>query len=274
MMENKELELDFCLLIPCYNNKAGLIHSLSSIKYPPNRFLVLVVDDGSTEPIEEKEVSNQLPVKIISLEKNQGITNALNTGLLWIRDNLSVKYIARLDCDDTCDPERFNIQVSYMDAHPEVALAGSWCLFVGRNSNDRYVYKTPTEDKDIRRAMYYRNVFMHPTVIFRKDAAIRVGLYPENFELAEDYALFWKLMDVGLTFVDRRLLVTTRIDKTGISFRNRGKQLIARQKVVNYYGNNRFLKVISIIRLGILFLVPKRLLLPLKILKGRQLCNV
>jgi glycosyltransferase involved in cell wall biosynthesis len=268
-MENKEQELDFCLLIPCYNNREGLLYSLSSVKYPPNRFLVLVVDDGSAEPIREKEISNQLPVKVLRLEKNQGITRALNAGLRWIRDNLSVKYIARLDCDDTCDPERFNIQVRYMDAHPEVVLAGSWCLFADRNSGGSYVYKTPTEDSAIRRAMYNRNVFIHPTAIFRKDAVIRVGLYPENFELAEDYALFWKLMGDGLTFVDRRLLVTSRIDKTGISFRNRGKQLIARQKVVNYYGNNPFLKTISIIRLGILFLVPKRLLLPLKILKGR-----
>ena len=268
-MENTDQELDFCLLIPCFNNKAGLIHSLSSVKYLPNRFLVLVVDDGSTEPINEKEISNQLPVKVLNLESNQGITNALNTGLKWIRDNVSVKYIARLDCDDTCDPERFNVQVSYMDAHPEVVLAGSWCLFSDRDSGKSYVYKTPTEDVSIRRAMYYRNVFIHPTVIFRKDAVMKAGLYPTHFELAEDYALFWKLMAEGLTFVDRRLLVTTRIDKTGISFRNRGKQLIARQKVVNYYGQNPFLKVIAIIRLGILFLVPKRLLLPLKNLKGR-----
>lgn len=268
-MENKEQELDFCLLIPCYNNKAGLMHSLYSVRYPPNRFLILVVDDGSTESINEKEISIQLPVKVLNLEKNQGITEALNAGLRWIRDHLSVKYIARLDCGDTCDPERFKVQVSYMDAHPEVVLMGSWCLFEDRNSGDSYVYKTPTEDRLIRRAMYYRNVFIHPTVIFRKDAVLKAGLYPGGFELAEDYALFWKLMGIGLTFVDRRLLVTTRIEKTGISSGNRGKQLIARQKVVNYYGENPFLKVIAIIRLSILFLVPKRLLLPLKNLKGR-----
>ena len=268
-MENKEQELDFCLLIPCYNNREGLIRSLSSVKYPPNRFLVLVVDDGSVEPINEKEIANQLPVKVLRLEENQGITSALNTGLRWIEHNLFVKYIARLDCSDTCDPERFNIQVSYMDAHPGVVLAGSWCLFADRSSGGSYIYKTPTADRAIRRAMYYRNVFIHPTVIFRKDAVLRAGLYPTNFELAEDYALFWKLMSTGLTFVDRRLLVTTRIDKTGISIKNRGKQLIARQKVVNCYGENPFLKVIAIIRLGILFLVPKRLLLPLKNLRGR-----
>ena len=180
-----------------------------------------------------------------------------------------VKYIARLDCEDTCDPERFNIQVKYMEAHPEVVLAGSWCLFAGQNSKDRYIYKTPTEDRRIRRAMYFRNVFIHPTVIFRKEAVIKAGLYPTSFELAEDYALFWKLMELGQTFVDSRLLVTTRINTTGISFRNRGKQLVVRQKVVNYYGKSLILKLIAILRLGILFLVPKRLLLRLKNLKGR-----
>jgi glycosyltransferase involved in cell wall biosynthesis len=262
-------ELDFCLLIPCYNNSAGLMHSLSTVKYSTDNFLVLVVDDGSTEPVEAVEITRHLPVKLLRLENNQGITQALNTGLKWIADNLTVKYIARLDCDDTCHPERFDIQVKYMEAHPAVVLAGSWCLFTGQNSNDRYIYKTPTKDSRIRRAMYFRNVFIHPTVIFRKEAVIKAGLYPTGFELAEDYALFWKLMEIGLTFVDSRLLVTTRITETGISLRNRGKQLIVRQKVVNYYGKSIFLKLIAILRLGILFLVPKRLLLRLKNLKGR-----
>jgi glycosyltransferase involved in cell wall biosynthesis len=261
-------ELDFCLLIPCYNNREGLVHSLSSVRYPPNRFVILVVDDGSKEPINKMEIAGQLPVNVLRLEKNQGITAALNKGLSWIADNLSVKYIARLDCDDTCDPERFNIQVRYMEAHPEVVLAGSWCVFEGQGRKDRYVYKTPTEDSRIRRAMYFRNVFIHPTVIFRKDAVMKAGLYPTSFQLAEDYALFWKLMGLGLTFVDSRLLVTTRINKSGLSWKNRGKQLIVRQKVVNCYGKSVSLKLLAIMRLGILFLVPKRLLLRLKNLKG------
>jgi glycosyltransferase involved in cell wall biosynthesis len=245
------------------------MHSLSSVKYPPNRFMILVVDDGSKEPINKMEISGLLPVSVLRLEKNQGITAALNEGLKWIAENLPVKYIARLDCDDTCDPERFNIQVRYMEAHPEVVLAGSWCVFEGRGGKDRYIYKTPTEDSRIRRAMYFRNVFIHPTVIFRKEAVIKAGLYPAGFELAEDYALFWQLMGMGQTFVDNKVLVTTRISNTGISLGNRGKQLIVRQKVVNYYGKSIFLKLIAILRLGILFLVPKRLLLRLKNLKGR-----
>jgi hypothetical protein len=118
--------------------------------------------------------------------------------------------------------------------------------------------------------MYFRNVFIHPTVIFRKDYVMKVGLYPGNFELAEDYALFWKLLNEGVTFVDGRLLVTTRISKEGISYKNRGKQLIARQKVVNHFGKSLLLKMIAIIRLGILFLVPKQLLSRLKNLKGRM----
>lgn len=257
------------MLIPCYNNRDGLLHSISTVKYSTGNFLVLVVDDGSAEPIEGKEISKDLAVKVLRLEKNQGITNALNTGLRWIGDNLSVKYIARLDCGDTCDPERFNIQVGYMNANPEVVLAGSWCLFADEGGRNSYIYKTPVEDRKIRKAMYFRNVFIHPTVMFRTEYVMKVGLYPGNFELAEDYALFWKLMKEGLTFVDSRLLVTSRISKDGISYKNRGKQLIARQKVVNYFGKSLFLRLISIIRLGILFLVPKQLLLPLKNLKGR-----
>ena len=67
------------------------MHSLSSVKYPPNRFVILVVDDGSKEPINKMEISGQLPVSVLRLEKNEGITTALNKGLKWIADNLSGK---------------------------------------------------------------------------------------------------------------------------------------------------------------------------------------
>jgi glycosyltransferase involved in cell wall biosynthesis len=261
-------ELDFCLLIPCYNNKAGLLHSLATVKYQPNRFLVVVVDDGSKEPLKKEDITVDLPVVVIRIENNRGITHALNTGLEWIDKNQPAKYIARLDCDDTCDPERFYFQVEHMNANPQVGLSGTWCVFEEVDGSNRYHYKTPTNDKDIRRSMYFRNVFIHPTVIFKKELLKKTGYYPSTFELVEDYALFWKMMQQTQTLVVGKFLVTCRINKSGISYRNRSKQLIARQKVVNYYGKNLFLKVIAKLRLAILFLIPKRLLLPLKNLKG------
>jgi hypothetical protein len=44
-------EMDFCLLIPCYNNFNGLIVSLKSVIYSSENYLVLFIGDGSKEAI-------------------------------------------------------------------------------------------------------------------------------------------------------------------------------------------------------------------------------
>src|SRR5882672_5841045 len=98
----KASTLDFALLIPCYNNFAGLIESLKSVSYKNYNYLIVVVDDGSAEPLTtddiKKEIGIDKPIVVLSNEKNLGITKALNKGLAWIEENTSSKYIARLDC--------------------------------------------------------------------------------------------------------------------------------------------------------------------------------
>jgi glycosyltransferase involved in cell wall biosynthesis len=271
-MEKEYQELDFCLLIPCFNNKEGLLDSLSSVKYPINRFLIVIIDDGSEIPVRKEEIENALPEKlplfIIRLQANKGITVALNTGLEWIEKHCQAKYIARLDCGDTCDPERFYLQVETMNKHPEIGLSGTWCIFEEKGTGYRYEYITPLTDRKIRRAMYFRNVFIHPTVIFKKDLIKDAGMYPIHFELVEDYAFFWRLSEISQTLVLDKFLVTCEINRNGISYKNKGKQLVARQRVIKIFGKNYLLKATAIIKLKLLFILPKRLLLFLKNFRG------
>src|SRR5215470_3567339 len=178
--DNKQL--DFCLLIPCYNNPQGLMMSLRSIFYDSDRFATIIVDDGSTVPISAIQIQSEIktigPITVLRNEHNKGIADSLNIGLKWIGENVSTKYIARLDCGDSCHPYRFYRQVDYLNAHTDVGLLGSWCVFEDRRSGARYQYKTPTEHEKIKTEMHWRNVFIHPTVMFRSDLAQRSGFYP------------------------------------------------------------------------------------------------
>ncbi|MEJ0102854.1 MAG: glycosyltransferase [Bacteroidota bacterium] len=260
--------MDFCLLIPCYNNIGGLTNSLISVNYYPNRFLILIVDDGSAVAINEEAIDagikNKLPVKVLRIDQNAGITAALNTGLLWIEKNCPVKYIARLDAGDTCGPERFFLQVNYMNAHPEVGLIGSWCIFEEKESGKKYSYTTPLTHKAIARAMHFRNVFIHPTVIFRKTVIEKIGLYPVVYPFAEDYAFFWRIIKNEQAFMLDKFLVTCEVNRRGISFSNQKEQFKSRQRVLSTYGDSIFLKAIGLLRLKLLFILPKRLILRLK----------
>ena len=52
---------------------------------------------------------------------NTGIVAAANEGIGMARG----RYLARMDSDDVCLPQRFETQVRYLDAHPECVLVGS-----------------------------------------------------------------------------------------------------------------------------------------------------
>lgn len=261
-------DIDFCLLIPCHNNFKGLVESLRSVVYSTDSFLIVIVDDGSSETLTEERINDALsikkPVVLLKNDRNLGITATLNRGLSWIEKNVDTELIARLDCGDICAPERFVLQAKYMKDHKQIGLIGSWCLFEDKVTKEKYSYKTPVQHKDILKAMHFRNVFIHPTVMFRKSLLQQIGYYPENFELAEDYAFFWEMIKIKQSFVFDKFLVTCEINKGGLSYKNKSKQLIARWRVVNAFGSNLALKITACIRLVLLFLLPKGLILQFK----------
>ncbi|RYG36043.1 MAG: hypothetical protein EOO01_31080 [Chitinophagaceae bacterium] len=146
----------------------------------------------------------------------------------------------------------------------ETALLGSWCYFEEKDTHEKYIYRTPVEHSAILKEMYFRNAFIHPTVMFRKSVLKEVGFYPKSFEYAEDYAFFWRIIRLFPCAILDECLVTCEINKGGISYQNKGKQLIARWRVVNAFGSNLALKFIACARLILLFIIPRELTLQIK----------
>ncbi|HMG68356.1 MAG TPA: glycosyltransferase [Chitinophagaceae bacterium] len=261
-------QIDFCLLIPCYNNFEGLIASLKTVIYEPGDFLTVVVDDGSEISFSADSIRSRVnpgyTIVVLREEHNKGITDALNQGLKWIEENTDARYVARLDCGDLCSPDRFQKQVGYMRTHPDIGLLGSWCVFENKITGFRYNYITPTNHEQIKKAIYFRNVFIHPTVIFETKLLKKIGYYPYQFLHAEDYAFFWLWTQFSRTAILDEFLVTCEINSEGISLKNRRQQLKNRLKVIARFGTNPFLKIIAILRISALRLLPNRLVLQLK----------
>jgi glycosyltransferase involved in cell wall biosynthesis len=242
--------------------------SLRSIFYDSDRFAIVIVDDGSIVPISAKQIPSEIKtigsITVLRNEENKGIADSLNIGLRWIEKNLNTKYIARLDCGDSCHPYRFYRQVDYLNANSEVGLLGSWCVFEDRRSGFRYQYKTPTNHDKIKIQMHWKNVFIHPTVMFRADLIKQAGYYPTEFSFAEDYAFFWKLIKIAPSHVLDQFLVTCEINKEGLSFRNRDQQMLEHIKVIKDQVGSPVMKIAGILRVKTLSLIPKGLVLPLK----------
>ncbi len=260
-------ELDFCLLIPCYNNIDGLKKSLQSIHYRFDKHLIVIVDDGSEQPVTTSNINFQelqSNLHIICHSVNKGITAALNAGLSWIIENTNTKYIARLDCGDVCDPSRFILQLAFLNAHPETGLLGSWCIFQQQQSLNSYTHTTPLEHEAIWKAMHTRNVFIHPTVIFRTELLRSAGFYPYNYPYAEDYALFWLMLKKTRVAILNEFLVTCSINAKGISANNRKTQLQSCQEIISEFGENRWLKFLGHLHTKVRQCMPQELILQLK----------
>jgi hypothetical protein len=194
--------------------------------------------------------------------KNGGIVSALNSAIEMIGHNFTVDYLARLDCGDFCHPERFHIQIQQFESDHSLLLLGSWCIFYETNSGRSFVHKAPIAHAKILRALNFRNVFMHPTVMWR--VSDKKMYYPGHFPFAEDYALFYEMCYQGKAAILPIPLVTCALDKTGLSWHNRPEQLKSREKVVLTYSRFSLLKWFGVGKLRILSILPFRFIVFLK----------
>lgn len=268
MKDNNGSYLDFFLLIPFYNNLTGLIRSIQSVRYNPVNYGILIVDDGSTVALQQADLADYiqpgLRVEIIRLTENQGITKALNTGLEWLQEKNNCQYVARLDCGDLCTASRFHTQIAFLRQHPDIDLVGSWCVFTNFATGLSYRYNTPTEHEKILKGMYFRNLFIHPTVIWKAETILRTGKYPETFPHAEDYGFFYQILNKGKGAIIPEELVISEINPKGISLNFRKEQLKSRMRVVRQYGKNGFFSLLGVLKIWVLLAIPYKMVLQAK----------
>jgi glycosyltransferase involved in cell wall biosynthesis len=107
--------------IPVYNGEATIGQALHSVLAQTHRNLeVIVVDDGSTDDTWAVLQSFGDSIRAIR-QPNGGIAVARNTGVQAARG----EFIALMDDDDLCEPERIAVQLRFLKERPEVILCCS-----------------------------------------------------------------------------------------------------------------------------------------------------
>ena len=192
------------VIMPTYNAQEYLRESLESVLNQTfEDFELLIIDDGSTDKTIEIINSYQdKRIKIIQGDK-KGISSALNKGI----ENASGKYIARMDADDICAPNRFENQVKYLDNTPEIGMSVTWVDII---SDYKFSFwgKDAKNPKDFNTALLFQNPIVHPSVMFRTQLFKDKGLkYNENYKCAEDYELWSRLIkNVDIAAIDQPLI--------------------------------------------------------------------
>ena len=164
---------------------------------------IVLVQDG---PVPEElslllsEYESKYPgvMNVIRLEKNGGLGNALRLGV----ENAKYNIIARMDSDDICQPDRFEKQLTYLDAHPECDIVGGQMTeFIDSPDNIVGRREVPLTNEEIYEFMKSRCALNHVTVMFRKEAVLKAGNYQDWF-WNEDYYLWVRMMMAGCKFAN------------------------------------------------------------------------
>lgn len=211
-----------------YNRPWQLELALKSVVAQTYRdFEVVAVNNGSTDNTAQvlESFKSRLDLKIISLPISLGITVARQKAL-----SASLgEYIAVLDDDDEwLDPDKLKKQAEFLDAHPQVVLAGG-----GINAHG--VKLRPESDAAIRKTMLLRNNFFTSTVMFRHSAALKAGGFiKDDTDVAEDYDLWLRLGRLGKMYnfqqVFTRYLIPNYNKERFKAFLNKQLRLIEREK--------------------------------------------
>ena len=192
------------ILLPCYNAAETLEQALQSLQQQSlTDFEVIAVDDGSDDQslqILNAWCQRDSRFKVIPIEHG-GIIAALNTGFNFCRAN----YIARMDADDRCHPQRLEKQIDYLESHPQAALVS--CLVAGfptQNVREGFrIYldwlNSLVTDAQIRREIFVESPLPHPSVTIRREWLQQVGGYQEH-GWPEDYDLWLRMYLAGAQF--------------------------------------------------------------------------
>ena len=191
------------IVLPAYNAAATIGRALASLAAQTfEDWECLVVDDGSTDATGGlcAEWAGRDPRMRILTAPHGGIVCALNAGFREARAPL----LARMDADDESLPDRLARQVEFLDAHPDIGVAGCLVEHVPAHGAQEgfavYVewtngLRTP-EDHALNR--FVESPLVHPTAVWRRDCAPGAAIYRESPCWPEDYDLWLRLMHAGV----------------------------------------------------------------------------
>ncbi|MGK5696759.1 glycosyltransferase [Streptomyces sp. URMC 128] len=185
------------VLVPAYNEEAGIGSTLRSLLASTHKQLqVVVIDDGSTDRTADIAENMGDPRVEVVRQPNSGKAAALNTGLAHARYDI----VVMVDADTVFEPDAIERIVQPL-AHPAVgAVSGNTKVGNRRSLLARWQHLEYVFGFNLDRRMFEVLECM-PTVpgaigAFRRDAVIGVGGVSED-TLAEDTDLTMALWRAG-----------------------------------------------------------------------------
>lgn len=118
------------VIVPCYKQGHLLPECVASLQRQTyEHWQAIIVDDGS--PDETLGIATRLSLAdgriVVASQRNGGLSSARNTALKFAQGD----YIQFLDADDQIEERKFERQVAYLTAHPDVDIVYGTVRYFG-----------------------------------------------------------------------------------------------------------------------------------------------
>jgi glycosyltransferase involved in cell wall biosynthesis len=221
------------VVMSIYNGETYLLETIESIfSQSFTDFELIVVNDGSTDTtlaLLQNIAQQDKRLLIVTNETNRGFSYSLNKALGMARG----KYVARMDADDLCRPDRFQIQHDFLESRPDIFLVGSWAINIDEKGKKLSLFKPPCDPDEIRRTMERYNCIFHISIMFRNTKQL---FYREKMLFTEDNDFYLRCLtqDKRLANIPQFLVKYRRIP-TSVSFSRRWLQMLFSNRAREFY---------------------------------------
>lgn len=219
------------IILPVYNGATYLQQTLDSIKAQTlTDWELIAIDDGSKDDslkILRDFAASEPRARIIS-RGNRGLIATLNEGVQAARGT----WIARIDADDICLPERLEKQIAWAEKQ-RADLCGGIIERIGIDAGHSWVF--PASTQGIYAWLLFRSAFAHPTIIIKRELALKFP-YSADFLHAEDYELWTRLAlaKVPMTNIPEKVL-QYRVHEEQVSTAKKDAQTETRVRITRNY---------------------------------------
>ena len=200
------------VVIPLYNKEQSILNTIKSVQNQTYRdFEIIVVDDGSTDGSPDL-VESLLPTEprlFLVRKPNGGVCSARNKGI----EASKGEYVALLDADDIWDKDYLSEQMRMVSAFPNCYM---WGINYAETVGGQVIRDVPTGlPKGFRGIVedYFRipgrisDLFCSSSVLIRRSAFERVGLFDERIRYAEDSDMWFRIIArFDVAFYDKYLV--------------------------------------------------------------------
>ena len=187
---------EISLIMSVYNGEDYLAEAIDSVLNQTFRdFEFIVINDCSTDgtlEILNRYANADARVKVYNNEVNLRLPSSLNKAISYATG----KYIARMDADDICMPDRLEKQFKFMEEKPNVALSSCRFMTLKNGAVSSGGGGAKCDKESIKALLLVTNPILHPGII-AKTEVIRKLCYDKNFTCTEDLELWTRFVSEG-----------------------------------------------------------------------------